>query len=35
MAKDRGELDLQAPIRIRLDEIESINNGPNEAWKAP
>ncbi|GAA2292491.1 DNA-directed RNA polymerase subunit beta' [Glycomyces scopariae] len=36
MAKDRGELDLQAPIRIRLDGIESINNGPGkDAWTAP
>ncbi|GAB4008488.1 hypothetical protein GCM10029992_64990 [Glycomyces albus] len=36
MAKDRGELDVQAKIRIRLDGVQSVRNAPGEEpWEAP
>ncbi|MEU7824022.1 DNA-directed RNA polymerase subunit beta' [Catellatospora sp. NPDC049133] len=36
MAFDNGELHLQAPVRIRLNGITSVDNGPGvEAWVQP
>jgi DNA-directed RNA polymerase subunit beta' len=35
MASDGKSLDLQAPVRIRLQGVIDVDNGPNEAWVAP
>ncbi|QSB04548.1 DNA-directed RNA polymerase subunit beta' [Natronoglycomyces albus] len=36
MAFDRGELDLQSPIRIRVDSVVHVDNGPGVApWTPP
>ncbi|NUS72004.1 MAG: DNA-directed RNA polymerase subunit beta' [Corynebacteriales bacterium] len=35
MAYDRHEIDLQATIKIRLDEVYRVDNGPGAKWEAP
>ncbi|GLZ76834.1 DNA-directed RNA polymerase subunit beta' [Actinorhabdospora filicis] len=35
MAHDANELNLQAPIKIRLEGISTIDNGAAPAWSAP
>ncbi|WP_025273797.1 DNA-directed RNA polymerase subunit beta' [Haloglycomyces albus] len=35
MAYDRGELNIQAPVKIRLTELPGVDNGPAEEWQAP
>ncbi len=35
MARDIKALGLSAPVRIRLQGITSVDNGPNEPWTAP
>ncbi|MCW2526434.1 MAG: DNA-directed polymerase subunit beta, partial [Pseudonocardiales bacterium] len=35
MASDARWLDLQAPIRIRLQSVVDVDNGPNAPWVAP
>jgi len=36
MAFDAGELDLQAPVRVRLDGVAAVHNGAGaQPWQAP
>jgi len=35
MAYDSRELSLQAPVRVRLTELSTVDNGPGEQWTAP
>ncbi|MEV6634149.1 DNA-directed RNA polymerase subunit beta' [Actinoplanes sp. NPDC051470] len=35
MAFDNGELHLQAPVKIRLQEVAGVDNGKGAAWEQP
>jgi len=35
MAFDGGELHLQTPVKIRLDDVPEVDNGSGKPWEAP
>jgi DNA-directed RNA polymerase subunit beta' len=35
MARDQHSLHLQAPVKIRVHDVHTVDNGPGEPWVAP